>query len=214
MTYKIISTGSMGNAVVIGDILIDCGVPFKALGEEYRHLKLVLLTHEHGDHFRPSTIKRLADERPALRFGCCGWMVQKLTDAGVRPHLIDVYNIGARYDYKAFSVSPVKLYHDVPNCGYRLYFGNEKVFYATDTCTLKGIEARGYDLYFVEANYKEDEIKRRIEEKKASGEYAYEIQAAKRHLSMENATEWLYENMTEKSRYIYMHGHLDKSKGT
>ena len=32
MTYNIISTGSKGNAVVInGRILIDCGVPFKAL---------------------------------------------------------------------------------------------------------------------------------------------------------------------------------------
>ena len=66
----------------------------------------------------------------------------------------------------------------------------------------------------MEEKYEEDEIKRRIEEKKANGEYVYEIQAAKRHLSMESATEWLYANMTEKSRYVYMHGHLDKSKGT
>ena len=207
MTYDILATGSKGNAVVINDILIDCGVPFKTLDAHYKHLKLILLTHEHSDHFCLSTIKRLTAERPALRFGCCRWMVQRLLEAGVRPHLIDVYDIGVRYDYKAFAVSPVKLYHDVPNCGYRLYFGRKRVFYATDTHTLNGITAKGYDLYLVEANYETEEIKKRIEEKKANGIYPYEIRAMKQHLSKEVANSWLYDNMTLKSRYVYMHGH-------
>ena len=39
--YEIISTGSKGNAVVLNQfILIDCGVPFKALRDYYRDLKL------------------------------------------------------------------------------------------------------------------------------------------------------------------------------
>ena len=50
--YEIIATGSDGNAVVINDIvLIDCGVPFKALKPYYKKLKLVLLTHIPADHF-------------------------------------------------------------------------------------------------------------------------------------------------------------------
>ena len=41
MTYNIISTGSKGNAVVInGRILIDCGVPFKALEPVKKDLRL------------------------------------------------------------------------------------------------------------------------------------------------------------------------------
>lgn len=84
MRYNIISTGSQGNAVVLNDcVLIDCGVSFKALKEVYKNLKLVLLTHEHGDHFKPQTIKRLAQERPTLRFGCCEWLVKALLNAGV-----------------------------------------------------------------------------------------------------------------------------------
>ena len=52
--YNIIATGSKGNAVVIEhEILIDCGVPFKALAAEWKTLKLVLLTHIHCDHFQP-----------------------------------------------------------------------------------------------------------------------------------------------------------------
>ena len=69
--YNIIATGSTGNAVKINDILIDCGVSFKKLKDVYKHIKLVLLTHEHSDHFRTPTIRKLAAERPTLRFGCC-----------------------------------------------------------------------------------------------------------------------------------------------
>ena len=39
MEYKIISTGSKGNAVVVdGRILIDCGVPFRRLESVCRDL--------------------------------------------------------------------------------------------------------------------------------------------------------------------------------
>ena len=65
--YRIIKTGSKGNAIVINDsILIDCGVPYKDLSVS--RLRLVLLTHEHIDHFNPATVGRLALERPTLRF--------------------------------------------------------------------------------------------------------------------------------------------------
>ena len=93
--YNIIATGSKGNAVKIDDILIDCGVSFKKLKDVYKHIRLVLLTNTNTlDHFRPSTIRKLAAERPTLRFGCCRWMVPKLIECGVSPTQIDVYDIG------------------------------------------------------------------------------------------------------------------------
>ncbi|NDO18781.1 hypothetical protein FMM68_03820 [Lachnospiraceae bacterium MD329] len=211
MTYDVISTGSRGNAVVINDILIDCGVPFKELRKVYKSIKLVLLTHKHSDHFKASTIKRLSEERPTLRFGCCKWLVKRLVDCGVSPSRIDVLEIGKRYDYKQFAVVPVKLYHDVPNCGYRLYFGRVRAFYATDTRTLEGITAKGYDYYFVEANYITEEMKQRIREKQENGEFAYELRAMNEHLSKEQAENWIYENMTQKGRYIFLHGHIDEA---
>ena len=68
--YNIIATGSKGNAVVIDQkILIDCGVSFKALSKVYRALKLVLLTHIHGDHFQPTTLRLLAEKRPTVKGG-------------------------------------------------------------------------------------------------------------------------------------------------
>jgi len=52
----VISTGSKGNAVLLNYwLLVDCGVPFKALAGAYPALRLVLLTHIHGDHFNRTT---------------------------------------------------------------------------------------------------------------------------------------------------------------
>ena len=212
MNYNIISTGSKGNAVVINNhILIDCGVTFKALKGVYKDLQIVLLTHIHSDHFNPKTLKRLANERPTLRFGCCEWLVGDLVNAGVDKKQIDVYEIGKIYDYKAFKVSPIKLYHNVPNCGYRLFIDGEKAIYATDTEHLQGITAKGYDLYMIEANYDKEELQERINAKLEAGGYCYELNVASRHLSHEQASEWLMENMDEKSEYVFLHAHQERS---
>lgn len=211
MNYNIISTGSHGNAVVLNDyILIDCGISFKALKKVYKDLKIVLLTHEHGDHFNKTTIKQLAKERATLRFGCCEWLVPLLIECNVPKQNIDVFEVGKIYDYKAFKVSPIKLYHDVLNCGFRLYFGDKKVLYATDTEHLNGIVAKDYDLYLIEANYENDELQERIRTKQESGQYCYEINVVNRHLSKEQTDEFLLDNMGKHSEYVYLHGHIDK----
>lgn len=211
MNYNIISTGSQGNAVVVDDIiLIDCGVSFKALKDVYKKLQIVLLTHIHADHFKRSTIKRLAKERPALRFGCCEWLANELVETGVSWRNIDVFEIGKVYDYEAFKVSPAKLYHNVPNCGYRIFANGEKGIYATDTGHLQGITAKDYDLYMIEANYTDEDLQERINAKLEAGEYCYELNVANRHLSHEQASEWLMDNMNEKSEYVFLHAHKDK----
>ena len=213
MEYNIISTGSHGNAVVLNNyILIDCGVPFKALTKVYKDLKIVLLTHIHTDHFKKTTIKRLAEERPTLRFACCKWLIQPRVECGVNKGNIDVLEIGKIYNYGVFKASRIELYHDTPNCGYRLFFGDKKVLYATDTEHLEGITAEDYDLYMIEANYQEDDLQRRIEAKKAIGEYSYEMNCALRHLSHEQASEFLLKNMGKQSEYVFLHGHIDKEK--
>lgn len=208
--YNIISTGSKGNAVVINRVaLVDCGVSYKSLEPYVNALRIVLLTHEHTDHFRVSTIKTLAERRPSLRFGCGKWLVKKLLDAGVHPRNIDVfYFANCSYNYGLFIVKPVPLVHNVPNCGYKLEFADgRKAFYATDTNTLDGIEAPDYDLYLVEANYEDDEIKHRISEKKVNQEYIYELDVLKNHLSKQKCDDWIYKNIGATGEYVYLHGH-------
>ena len=212
--YNIISTGSKGNAVVIGGIiLVDCGVPFLALKEVYREIKIVLLTHIHVDHFKHLVIRKLANERPTLRFACGKWLVNDLIDSGVNPANIDVLKIGKKYDYGEFKVMPVKLYHNVPNCGYRIYFGDEKVFYATDTSTLAGITAKNYDLYMIEANYEIEKLISSINEKSKNGEYAYERNVLQNHLSRADCDEFINANKGSNSKWVYLHQHKYDNEG-
>lgn len=209
MKYNIIATGSRGNAIVIEDIiLIDCGVSFKKLKDYYKKLQIVLLTHIHGDHFNKTTIKALSKERPTLRFGCCEWLVSALVECGVDKLNIDIYEIGKTFDYGLFKVSPVHLYHDVEQCGYRLFMNDKKAIYMTDTSTLDGIEAKNYDLYLIESNYNDEEIEQRIKEKREKGEFVYEYRAKESHLSQEQTDAFLLDNMGDNSTYEYLHEHI------
>lgn len=212
--YNIISTGSQGNAVIVDNfVLVDCGVPYKAIQPYMRDLRLVLLTHIHGDHFKASTIRTLAQNRPTLRFGACSWMAKPLVDAGVPIKNIDVYDVGRKYEYTATcSVQPVMLAHDVPNCGYKLDLPDGRVIYATDTSNLNGINAKDYDLFLIEANYDDEEIKERIDEKKKEGAFIYEKRVLQYHLSMKKALDFIYANIGQSGEYVFLHGHVDEEK--
>ena len=213
MDYEVLATGSSGNCLILINILaLDMGVSVKTVTPYIRRLQLVFCGHEHGDHFKASTVRRLAKERPTLRF--CGgpWMAQKFLGAGVLGRNIDVLYAGRMYDYGAFQIEPVQLHHDVPNYGLKIYMGGEKIFYAVDTGYIDDVEAKDFTLYAIEANHLTADIEARTAEKLEKGEFAYEFRAAATHLSYEQAMDWLYQNMGPKSRYILLHGHADRKE--
>lgn len=206
--FEIISTGSKGNAVVLENtVLIDCGVPYKAIKHAVGGLKLVLLTHIHSDHFNPSTLRHLAADRPLLRFGCGRWLVSNLLKCGVAANNIDILSSRTVYGYGICNVIPFLLHHNVPNQGYKLHFPHGKVFYATDTNNLNGITARNYDLYLIEANYTDEGIRMRIAAKKEAGEYAYEEKVLHNHLSKAKCDDFIYRNIGRGGEYVYLHAH-------
>lgn len=200
---KVISSGSEGNAVIYNNtIMVDCGVSFKALEAVKRSLKIVLLTHKHSDHLKIRTLQRLQAERPTLRIACGDFLLEEL------PCIknIDVLQVGKIYDYGAFKVSPVKLYHDVPNFGWRIFLPNgQKIFHATDTVHLEGITAKGYDLYAIEHNYCEEYIQQAIEEARANGEYTHAYGSIKTHLSIQQARAFIEANRKESSEVLELH---------
>lgn len=211
--YNILSTGSEGNAVIIQDIvLVDCGVSWKLIEPYAKDLKLVLISHIHVDHLKKQTIKRLAAERPTLRFGCGRFVVPSLLNAGVRESNIDILDADVMYGYGLLNVIPVALTHNVPNYGFKLHFKAGKVFYATDTGNLNGITARHYDLYMLEANYGEQEIQERIARKKEAGEFIYENSVLKNHLSLEQCNDFIYRNIGPGGEYVYLHQHKERAE--
>lgn len=214
ISFEVISTGSKGNAVVLENaVLIDCGVPYKALAHAVSGLKLVLLTHIHSDHFNPSTIRHLAAMRPALRFGCGKWLAADLLKCGVLARNIDILDERVSYGYGICNVITFRLHHNVPNYGYKIHFPHGKVFYATDTNDLNGITAKNYDLYLVEANYTDEGIRQRIAAKKEAGEYAYEQKVLQNHLSKAKCDDFIYRNIGRAGEYVYLHAHEEVSGG-
>ena len=200
---QVINSGSEGNAVIYNNaIMVDCGVSFKALEAVKRSLKIVLLTHKHSDHLKIRTLQRLQAERPTLRIACGDFLLEEL------PCIknIDVLQVGKIYDYGAFKVSPVKLYHDVPNFGWRIFLPNgQKIFHATDTVHLEGITAKGYDLYAIEHNYCEEYIQQAIEEARANGEYTHAYGNINTHLSIQQARAFIEANRKESSEVLELH---------
>ena len=192
----------MGNAVLyFGNILVDIGVPYSCLKPYVKDIQLVLLTHAHGDHLNTKTLKRLMFERPSLRIGCCEWML---------PHLqeyknVDIFEIGKLYNYGSFQIATGKLYHDVENCFFRLFKGETKIFHATDTSTLEGVTAKGYDIYCIEANYSEPIAQQMIEKAREKGEFTHVIGSINSHLSEEQCNDFFYKNKNEHSKLIRLH---------
>lgn len=215
MKYEVINTGSDGNATVIdGQILIDCGVPFKSLTKYAADLRLVLTTHQHSDHFNKSTVRRLAHDRPTLKWACRDWMVEPLREA-----CVDVRNIHVLPpDQWQYYAEPINLYvcpfdtqHNVPNCGWRLWKSpDDNLFYATDLSHLERIVAASYTTYLLEANHTEAEIEQAVAEAMEKGEFTYRTRAAENHLSYEQAVDWLAGNMGPNSVWVPMHGHKEK----
>ena len=200
---QVISSGSEGNAVIYDNaIMVDCGVSLKALNDVKRSLKIILLTHKHGDHLKLRTLQRLQSERPTLRIACADFLLERLEGL----NNIDVLEVGRLYDYEAFKVSPVKLYHDVPNVGWRIFLNSgQKIFHATDTAHLEGISAKGYDLYAIEHNYCEEYIQQAIEEAHAKGEYTHAYGNINTHLSIQQARAFIEANRKESSEVLELH---------
>lgn len=202
MVHQVIHSGSEGNAVLYYDhILVDIGVPFASIKPLMYKIQLVLLTHQHGDHLNIDTLRRLCKERPTIRVGCCEWMLPHLE--GIKN--VDVFKIGQEYDYVHFSLVAVKLFHDIPNAGYRIFKDGYKIFHATDTSHLNGIEAKGYDLYALEHSYDADTIFGVIEEKESRGVFAYERGVIQSHLSEQAARQFIFNNAGENYEVLRLH---------
>lgn len=199
---NVISSGSHGNCVIYHKIIaVDVGVPFSMIKPYLKDLKLIVLTHVHFDHFNLKTIKKIAFERPTIRFFCGEWMLHHMDEI----KNIDVCEIGKLYDYGVFKICAIKAYHDTPNIGVRIFKDSHKLIHITDTNTLEGITAKNYDEYYLESNYNSDTIWDTINTLESQGKYAYMRGSINTHLSEQQCNEFFYKNKKDNSRLIRLH---------
>lgn len=166
-----------------------------------------------SDHFKKSAVAALAKNRPSLRFACCEWMVGPLLEAGVDKRVIDVLAPMIVIYYAGLGhFEAERIPHNVDNCCWHIWYGNDSLFYATDCSSLSMIKAENYRTYMIESNHRRAEIEARIAAKRAAGDFAYEEQAMHNHLSQEQALDWLAANMGPNSQYIFLHQHKERRK--
>jgi len=207
MTYKIISSNSKGNCIIINNcIALDMGVSWERIQRFASQLKVVFISHEHQDHLRKSTVNRLAYQYPNIKFIVAPELVDNLLDLKVWKKNICLLYPDRWYDMKMFKVKIQELIHDVPNSCIHLDLDGEKIIYATDTNEINHIEAKNYNYYFIESNYDTDEeLEKVILEKEKRGEYCYEKRVLYSHLSQLKALNWLDINNKNNGEVIFIH---------
>lgn len=227
MTCEIISTGGKaGNAVLLnGHYLFDCGVPYGRLKKHLKKIKMVFLTHIHGDHFKPQTLYRLSKTHPMIRFVCSSNLLTELVvHAGVPLDRIILVapehspkTIPGAFAGEWITVNTFPLLHDVPNVAYvvKIEGGDQDgtAMYATDTHHIP-FNAPDLDLYMIEANYTREELEARKAAKAEAGDFSYESRAEATHMSMETAVEWLRDNCDHyRSKIVFLHRHKENNEG-
>jgi Beta-lactamase superfamily domain len=134
--FHVLASGSAGNACVLDvggfGVLIDFGLPPRLLEPRLRKARLswnridaVVLTHTHGDHWRPATLTQLARRRVPIY---CHAEHVKAIDGGRRAFaalsaagLIRYYEPGERVAlHPKCQCVPIAVDHDDPmTCGFR-----------------------------------------------------------------------------------------------
>lgn len=194
---KILSSGSQGNAILFVDsILLDTGISFKKLLP--LNLKAVLLTHIHGDHFNRSTIRKIHVTDDTINFMCGDFLKDELLAMGIPEKNIKIVEAGKQYKVDGVTFSPIALYHDVPNFGYRLMKGGHKHIHATDTFSMDGITAKNYESATIEANHCIDTALKIIEQKNNDREFCHLERAIRTHLSVQKSVQFIKENNIKK----------------
>ena len=197
MQFNIIGTGSSGNCFLINDdLMIDAGMPYSKIKDYVKNVKYVLLTHIHGDHYNPATIRKLIVDIDPI-FICGDFLEDELLKIADNDKIIAVEE-NKVYELNNYKISPVSLYHDVKNFGYRIMHNGYKHFHATDTSTLEGIEAKNYDSASIECNHDRNKALELIEEAKINGEFSHLQGAINSHLSVDKTIQFCKENHIKK----------------
>lgn len=207
MKYEIIGSSSKGNSIIFEDkILLDCGVSYSKLKKFLKNIKLVFISHIHTDHLLPSTIKQIAYNYPNIKFICGSEdIVLKLVNCNILKKNIYMLKSNKKYDLGICKVKLEELHHDVTNHCLKCELNNKKMIYIVDTSNVNNLKAKNYDLYLIESNYREDLLKKNIEECEEENKLYYLNRVPKTHLSYEQANSFLIENMGENSYYQYVH---------
>lgn len=185
MKYKIVSSGSKGNCVIINEnIMVDCGVPFKEIKNDLYGIKYLIITHIHSDHLNLKTLTQISSQFPRIKI-IGNYEVHQVFPV----HMIANEGFDIKTDDYIFT--PFLAEHDVLCYGYTWEHEGKKIIYCTDTSTLEHAPAGSYDYLFLESNHDEQKLEAARDQKKGSYD---PFLGGKRHLSTQQAKLFYYMN--------------------
>lgn len=206
MNYEMIGSSSKGNCIIVEEFLmLDCGVAYSKIKKYLPKVKMIYVSHIHKDHLLPSTIKKIAYNYPNIRYITSSTeVVEKLVELTSKKNIWYLkpatwYNLGM------VKVATEMLYHDKFNYSLKWEYHNKLGFYAVDTSRIDHIEAKNYDMYFIEANYQDEVLEENIANCEDEGMLFYFKRVPKTHLSYQQANDFLIENMGDNSNFLYIH---------
>lgn len=193
--YHVISSGSHGNCVVINNLMVDCGVPFKKIKNYLYEIDYLFITHIHSDHLNKSTIKSIRKMFPHVKI-IANYEVAMAINVDI------IANEGYPVKDIDIPIVPFECVHDVKTYGFTLELNGLDVIYATDTNNLDNVpEDKKFDYFFIESNH--DEAKVKIA--KATRGYNPKMSAL-RHLSTQKARAFYYlRRKSKESKFIELH---------
>ena len=197
LDFKIIATGSTGNAVRIENMMFDCGIPYKDMKDELYKVDSLFITHCHSDHVKPATLKAIQKEFPRITV---------YANANVAYQFdVDVVVGTAKIKLKKNRVIiPFDGVHDVPVTGYIIQMKRMNILYMTDTARVDIPEDIPLDYVFLESNYDENKLRTMAKEYKRRGYNP--LESSLRHLSTQKCKEFYYVHRRDKdSKLIELH---------
>lgn len=196
MHYKIISSGSKGNCVVINDVMVDCGVPFNKIKDVLYDIKYLLITHVHTDHLNIQTLTAIIQQFPRIQI-IGNYEVHQCFNVNT------IANSGFEIETDDYIFCPFECFHDVLTYGFTWEYQGLDVIYATDTASLMNAPDKKFDYFFLESNH--DEAKLEAVRNQNKGRYNPYL-GGKRHLSTQAAKAFYYlHRKSKESLFIELH---------
>lgn len=195
MNYKIISSGSKGNCVIIENLMIDLGVPYKTIKDELYNIQYIFITHKHADHLQVRTYEKIRKEFPRIKI-MGNWSV---ATSVTKP--LDKIVTYKPIKLKGMVITPFEVPHDVVTHGLTIETETESAIYVTDSAGTKSWKTGKYDYLFLESNHCEHKLSMA----KAVKGYDPRV-SSKRHCSTQEAKAFYYMNRKdESSEWIELH---------
>ena len=209
MRYDILGSSSNGNCIIVNNtIMLDCGLSYAKIKPYLKNIKLIFISHLwlHSDHCKNSTIKKIAFEYPNIKFITSEVNAEHLVKLGVKKQNIYALKLEKWYNIGLCKVRLDYLIHDKPNCSLKINQNGYKLIYIVDTSSVEHIEAKDYDMAFIEGNYTtDDELIKKIEKAYQEGKYTHYERVLNTHLSQLQALNFIQKNNIKD--YVFIHQH-------